>query len=75
MDDNVGGQDVDTRLGQGRDNYRDLRERTKRQERSREESLKRIVELHRERHLHSFQKPGTEAAKRGGALGDLEIAA
>ena len=35
--------------------YRDLRERTKRQERDREENLKRLVELRRERELHSFQ--------------------
>jgi hypothetical protein len=38
--------------------YRDLRERTKRQERSRGEQLQRIVELQRERHLHSFQRHG-----------------
>lgn len=45
--------------------YRDLRERTKRQERGREENLKRIVELTRERHLHTFASRdlelGTEA--------------
>lgn len=35
--------------------YRDLRERTKRQERDREENLKRLVEHRRERQLHSFQ--------------------
>lgn len=35
--------------------YRDLRERTKRQERDREENLKRLLELRRERQLHSFQ--------------------
>lgn len=35
--------------------YRDLQERTKRQERDREENLKRLLELHRERHLHVFQ--------------------
>jgi hypothetical protein len=45
---------VSTR-GDRQPNYRDLRERTKRQERSREENLKRIVELRRERHLHLFQ--------------------
>jgi hypothetical protein len=42
-----------TRPGEGQQNYRDLRERTKRQEDRREENLKRIVELHRARHLHS----------------------
>lgn len=35
--------------------YSDLRERTKRQERWRDENLKRIVAGHRERHLHAFQ--------------------
>jgi hypothetical protein len=35
--------------------YRELRERSKRYERGREENLKRIVELRRERQLHSFQ--------------------
>lgn len=35
--------------------YRELRERSKRYERGREENLKRIVELRRERELHSFQ--------------------
>jgi hypothetical protein len=45
---------VATRLSEGRQDYRDLRERTKRQEDRREENLKRIVALHRARHLHSF---------------------
>jgi hypothetical protein len=45
---------VATRLSEGRQDYRDLRERTKRQEDRREENLKRIVELHRARYLHSF---------------------
>ena len=35
--------------------YRDLREQAKRHERGREENLKRIVELRRERQLHLFQ--------------------
>ena len=35
--------------------YRELQERSKRYERGREENLKRIVELRRERQLHSFQ--------------------
>lgn len=35
--------------------YRDLRERTKRRERGREENLKRIVELRRERQLRLFR--------------------
>jgi hypothetical protein len=45
---------VATRLSEGRQDYRDLRERSGRQEDRREENLKRIVELHRARHLHSF---------------------
>jgi hypothetical protein len=49
------GVEVATRPEQRQRNYRDLRERTKRQERSREEHLQRIVELRRERRLHSFQ--------------------
>jgi hypothetical protein len=57
-----GGQDVSTRRGDRQATYRDLRDRTKRQERGREENLKRIVELRRERHLHEFQS-------RDGALG------
>lgn len=43
-----------TRPGEGQQNYRDLRDRTKRQQDRREENLTRIVELHRGRHLHSF---------------------
>jgi hypothetical protein len=43
-----------TRPGEGQQNYRDLRERTKRQEDRREQNLKRIVDLLRARHLHSF---------------------
>jgi hypothetical protein len=46
---------VSTRPGARQSTYRELRERTERHERGREENLKRIVELHRERHLHSFQ--------------------
>ena len=49
------GSDVSTRPGERQATYRELRERTERHERGREENLKRIVELHRERHLHSFQ--------------------
>jgi hypothetical protein len=45
---------VDTRPDEGRQDYRDLRDRTKRQEDRREENLKRIVELRRMRYLHSF---------------------
>jgi hypothetical protein len=45
---------VATRPGEGQQNYRDLRDRTKRQEDRREDNLKRIVELHRGRRLHSF---------------------
>jgi len=48
---------VSTRTGDRQPDYRDLRERTKRWERSREENLKRIVELRRERQLHLFQSP------------------
>lgn len=43
-----------TRPGEGQQTYRDLRERTKRREDRREENLKRIVDLHRVSHLHSF---------------------
>ncbi|HET6866018.1 MAG TPA: hypothetical protein VFH80_08850 [Solirubrobacteraceae bacterium] len=46
---------MSTRQGERQATYRELRERTERHERGREENLKRIVELHRERHLHSFQ--------------------
>jgi hypothetical protein len=49
-----GGSRRDYSAGRGTANYRDLRERTKRQEDRREESLKRIVELHRVRYLHLF---------------------
>jgi hypothetical protein len=45
---------VATAPGEGQRSYRDLRERTKRQEDRREENLKRIVELYRARYLHSF---------------------
>lgn len=50
--------------------YQALRERAKRQQQWREENLRRIVELHHERHLHSFQKP---AAADG--MGDIPMAA
>jgi hypothetical protein len=43
------GRDVATRREEQRQSYRDLRERTKRQEHSREERMERIVELQRER--------------------------
>lgn len=56
----TGGQDVSTRSGDRQPSYRDLRERTKRQERGREENLKRIVEQRRERHLHTFQSRDLE---------------
>jgi hypothetical protein len=46
---------VSNRPGDRQATYRELREQTKRHERGREENLKRIVELHRERHLHLFQ--------------------
>ena len=57
-----GGQAVTTRSGEGQATYHDLRERTKRQERDREENLKRLVELRRERQLHSFQSPDAALA-------------
>jgi hypothetical protein len=60
---------VATRAGEGERNYRDLRERTKRRERRREENLKRIVELYRVRYLHSFQ--GRTLA---GGAGDIGVA-
>ena len=40
--------------GERHQDYRDLRERTTRQQDRREENLKRIVELYRARHLHLF---------------------
>jgi hypothetical protein len=46
---------VSTRPGDRQATYRELREQAKRYERDREENLKRIVELRRERHLHLFQ--------------------
>jgi len=46
---------VSTRPDDRHATYRELRERTRRQERGREENLKRIVELYRERRLHLFQ--------------------
>src|SRR6185437_8306682 len=49
------GPDVSTQSGDRQATYRELRERTKRQERGREENLKRIVELHRERRLHLLE--------------------
>jgi len=39
--------------GERQPSYRDLRERAKRQADRREENLKRIVDLHRARSLHS----------------------
>jgi hypothetical protein len=45
---------VATRPGEGQQNYRDLRERTKRREDRREQNLRQIVELYRARYLHSF---------------------
>jgi hypothetical protein len=46
---------VSSRPGDREATYRELRERTKRHELGREENLKRIVELRRERQLHLFQ--------------------
>lgn len=46
---------MSTRPSDGQPTYRDLREQAKRQERGREENLKRVVELCRERRLHMFQ--------------------
>jgi nucleosome binding factor SPN SPT16 subunit len=37
--------------------YRDLRERTERQQRRREEFIERLAEQQRERRLRSFQRP------------------
>lgn len=48
---------MDIRPAERERDYRDLRERTRRHEQSREESRQRIVELQRERSLHSFQAP------------------
>ena len=49
------GPDVSTQPDDRQATYRELRERSKRYERGREENLKRIVELRRERQLHSFE--------------------
>jgi hypothetical protein len=57
---------VSTRPGDRQATYRELRERTKRQERGREENLKRLVELYRERRLHSLQ--GRDVALGADAL-------
>lgn len=46
---------MSTRPSDGQPTYRDLREQAKRQERGREENLKRVVELYRERRLHLFR--------------------
>jgi hypothetical protein len=37
--------------------YQDLRQRTERQQRRREEFVERLLEQQRERRLHSFQRP------------------
>lgn len=60
------GADVSTQPGDRQATYRELRERTKRRERGREENLKRIVELHRERRLHTV-------ANRDVALGAVAL--
>lgn len=49
-----GVNDVSTEPADRQAAYRDLRDRAKRYERGREENFKRLVELHRERHLHAF---------------------
>jgi hypothetical protein len=62
-------------------NYSDLRARTERQERWRDEQVQRIVGLQRERHLHSFSTRSAtvvvlrSAATRGAGSGDIGIAA
>ena len=57
------GSDVATRPEEQQQSYRDLRERTKRQEHSREERMERIVELQRQRWLHSFEHEGWRTAR------------
>jgi hypothetical protein len=64
------GVDMAARPGARHPNYRDLRERAKRRQQWREENLRRIVELHHERHLHSLRKPGT-----ADGTGDIPMAA
>lgn len=63
----IKGADVTIREGDRQPTYRDLREQAKRHERGREENLKRIVELRRERQLHLFQSRdvalGTDALR------------
>ena len=49
------GAQVATPPGDRQAAYRELREQAKRHERGREENLKRILELRRERQLHLFQ--------------------
>jgi hypothetical protein len=55
---------VATRPEEQQQSYRDLRERTKRQEHAREERLERIVELQRERWLHRSEDGGPRAPFR-----------
>lgn len=52
-----------TRSGERQPNYGDLRERARRKEHLRDQNLKRLVETHRERHLHSFES--THHGERG----------
>ena len=60
-----------TVTGQMPRRYRDLRERTERQQRRREEFIERLLEQQRERSLHSFRRPSAadtesiEGAGRG----------
>ena len=46
-----------TVIGQMPRRYRDLRDRTERQHRRREEFIERLLEQQRERRLHSFPRP------------------
>jgi hypothetical protein len=58
------GAHVATPPGDRQAAYRELREQAKRHERGREDNLKRILELRRERQLHLFQSrdvaPGSD---------------
>jgi hypothetical protein len=56
------GREVAIRPADGQQNYRDLRARAKRHERSRDRQVQRIVGLQKERHLHSFQSASAPAS-------------
>ena len=65
-----------TVIGQMPRRYRDLRERTERQQRRREEFIERLLEQQRERSLHSFKRPiaaDTESIERPAPAEDSSV--